>query len=88
MDMVVNSLNPRTRMVFNVATSTIAALVCAVITFFGIRVVVELFQTDTRMETYLMWVKWPFMAVIPLSTFFLFIEFLRRIIDSLTPEGE
>ena len=39
----------------------------------------ELYQTGERTETYLMLTKWPLMAIIPLSTFFLLIELLRRL---------
>ena len=79
MDMLLQSLGSRAQRILNLMTSSLAVIACVLITFFGIRVVVELYQTGERTETYLMLTKWPLMAIIPLSTFFLLIELLRRL---------
>ena len=88
MDMLLQSLSSRAQRILNLMTSSLAVIACVLITFFGIRVVVELYQTSERTETYLMLIKWPIMGIIPLSTFFLLIEFLRRICLLLTAEEE
>ena len=79
MDMVLLSLSPGAQFVLNLITASCALIVSAIITFFGMRVVAELYQSGERTETFLMIIKWPIMGIIPLSTFFLFIEFSRRI---------
>ena len=88
MDMVLQSVSPRAQRMLNLITSSLAVIACVLITFFGIGVVAELYQTGERTETYLMLIKWPIMGIIPLSTFFLIIEFLRRICLLLAAEEE
>jgi TRAP-type C4-dicarboxylate transport system permease small subunit len=83
MDMFLEALTPKRRRLLILMTSSLAALVCLIITFFGIRVVAELYQAGERTETYLMLIKWPIMGIIPFSTFLLLIEFLRRICNLL-----
>ena len=79
MDMVLVALSPRSQFTINLMTTSLAVIVSAVITFFGFRVVAELYQSGERTETFLMIIKWPIMGIIPLSTFFLLIESLRRL---------
>ena len=79
MDMVLVALSPRGQFTINVITTSLAVIVSAIITFFGFRVVAELYQSGERTETFLMIIKWPIMGIIPLSTFFLLIESLRRL---------
>ncbi len=89
MDLLVAAFGPGVQRRLNLITSSVATLVCAIITWFGVRVVIELYQSGTRTESYLMIIKWPIMGVIPLSTFLLFLEFLRRSLHSLAKrEGE
>lgn len=82
MDLITGQLSPKSLSVLNLITAVIAAIICLVITFFGIKVVIDLYQTNFLTQTGLMLPKWPLVAIIPLSTLLLFIEFLRKILKS------
>ena len=60
-------------------TAVIEAIICLVITFFVIKVVIDLYQTNFLTQTGLMLPKWPLMVILPLSTLLMFIEFVRII---------
>ena len=83
MDLLISELSPKARAVFDTITFAIAAVICFIITWYGVVVVVDLYQTQFITQTFLRLLKWPIIAVIPLSTFLLFIEFLRKIGRSL-----
>jgi len=79
MDLITEQLSPKSMSVLNMITAVIAAIICLVITFFGIKVGIDLYQTNFLTQTGLMLPKWPLVAIIPLSTLLLFIEFLRKV---------
>jgi len=85
MDMLIAELSPRVRMVIDTVTFSVAAVICFIITWYGVKVVVDLYQTHFITQTFLRLLKWPIIAVIPLSTFLVFIEFLRKIGQALAP---
>ncbi len=79
MDIITVHLSPKSLSVLNMITAVIAAVICFIITFFGIKVAIDLHQTNFLTQTGLMLPKWPIVAIIPVSTLLLFIEFLRKI---------
>jgi TRAP-type C4-dicarboxylate transport system permease small subunit len=79
MDLLLGFVSPKIRLILNIFTSFIAAFICVILTWYGVKVVIDLYQTNFLTQTYLMLHKWPIIAVIPLSTFLLLIEFLRKI---------
>jgi len=92
MDMLISGLGPRGKAILNTITFSIAALICFILTWYGVKVVIDLYQTGFITQTFLRIYKWPIIAVIPLSTFLLFLEFLRKISNALSswkhPEGD
>jgi len=78
MDIVLTRLKPRTQSVTNVITSAISAVVCFILTWYGVRVTWELFQTGYPTPTILELPKFIIIAAIFIGSFLLFIQFLRR----------
>lgn len=78
LDILLNRLNPKTQTLFNVVTSFVAAIVCLIITWYGVDVTWDYFQRDVpsiemlRIPMFIIW------GVIPVGGFLLFIQFLRR----------
>ncbi len=78
MDFVVNRLGPGPRALVNAVTSAVSAMVCLVLTWFGIVVTWDLFKTDYFTPTMLELPKWVIIAVIFVGSFMLFIQSVRR----------
>jgi len=77
-DVVVDRLNPRTQALLNMVTSILGAITFLVVTWYGVEVAWGHFQTGLRLETTLAPPKYAVMAVIPVGSFLLTIQFIRR----------
>ena len=78
MDLVLNRLNPGTQVWLNIITSVIGAIICLVVTWYGIKVTWDHFQEGLYYAGALELPKFITLAIIPIGTFLLFIQFLRR----------
>ena len=78
MDLLVNRLSAKSRDLANVITSTVAAIMCLVVTWFGIVVGVDYYQIDYIYQGTLTIPSFYLEAVVPLGTLLLSIQFLRR----------
>jgi TRAP-type C4-dicarboxylate transport system permease small subunit len=78
MDMVMNRLNPRHQSLLNIITSIVSAIVLAVITWYGAKTTWIYFEMGYWMSTTLSTPKWLVLGIIPVGSFLLFIQFLRR----------
>lgn len=78
MDLVISRLNPETQALLNVITSVICAVICALLVWYGVQVTWDSFQVGYRSGTELDIFRWPMDAIIPVGSFLLFIQFLRR----------
>ncbi len=78
MDLLVNKLGAKSRDLTNVITSILAAIICLIITAYGIRVGWDYFQIDFTYAGSFLIPAFLLEAVVPLGTFLLFIQFLRR----------
>ena len=77
-DLVLKRLNPKTQAMLTIITSLMGAIIFLVITWYGAKVTWEHLQTGYFLSTLLRPPKWPILAIIPIGSFFLFIQFLRR----------
>ncbi len=77
-DIVVNRLKPRNQALLNMITSIIGAIICLVLTWYGSQITWDHFQRDVLLTKALELPKAPFLSVIVLGSFLLFIQFLRR----------
>jgi TRAP-type C4-dicarboxylate transport system permease small subunit len=78
MDLIVEWLNPKARLLLAMTTSLLCSIVCFIITWYGVRVTWEHFQMGYMLIKGLTVPSAPMMAVIPISSLLLSIQFLRR----------
>lgn len=78
MTLLLNQLNPRNQVWLNVVTSILCAIGCLIVTFYGAKLTWQFFQAGSIMLGVLRAPKFITLAVIPIGSFLLFIQFLRR----------
>ena len=78
MDVLLTRLKPRTRGLLNTITSIMCAIVCIVVTWYGIEATLISIQRGSVLGTVLEPPLSIFLAVIPFGCLLLFIQFLRR----------
>ena len=78
MDLVLAQLKPKPQAMVNIITSIIGAIVFLVIAWYGIDISWFAFQEGHFMVTLWEPPKWPILAIIPVGSFLLSIQFLRR----------
>jgi len=78
MDLVLNRLNPRAQVWLNIITSLIGAIICLVITWYGVKVTWDHFQAGLYYFGFLKPPKCIILAIVPVGCFLLSIQFLRR----------
>ncbi|MBW8036676.1 MAG: TRAP transporter small permease subunit [Planctomycetes bacterium] len=78
MDLVLNLLNPRAQSLLNTITSSICAMICLVITWYGALVTWEHLQKGLYLVGVLDIPSGLRLMIIPVGTLLLFIQFLRR----------
>jgi len=83
MDLVLTRLSPRAQALVNTFTSVLGAMICCVITWYGAQSTWDYFQLDYSILSLLKPPQAPIMAVIPIGSLLLFLQFLRRTYGSL-----
>jgi C4-dicarboxylate transporter DctQ subunit len=78
MDLLLNRLNPTAQALVNTITSIICAIVCLLLTWYGAVVTRDCFQLNYRAATLIGPPLWPMLGIIPVGSFLLAIQFLRR----------
>jgi C4-dicarboxylate transporter, DctQ subunit len=78
LELVLSKLNPSVQRIMNFCTSVVGAMVCFTLTWFGITFTWDLFQSNYFTPGTLMLPKYIFAAIIPIGSFTLFVQFLRR----------
>ncbi|MFC1951785.1 TRAP transporter small permease [Chloroflexota bacterium] len=78
-DVVLKLLKPRVQVILNIITSSISAIACLGLAWYGALVVWESAQAGTRIiEGELYPPEFLIVMIIPIGSFLLFIQFLRR----------
>ncbi len=79
MDLVLNRLRPRAQAMLNGITSILGVFTCFVLTWYGVMVTWEVFRIDYHLEHGVISPPlFPIMVIIPVGSFLLFIQFLRK----------
>ena len=78
MDLVLNRLNPRTQALLNTITSVIGAIICLIIVWFGVKVTWDNYQLGYVATSELRPPLFLIILIIPIGSFLLSIQFLRR----------
>jgi len=76
MELLLHKLKPVTQAYVNGITSVLCVLICGFITYYGVLVVIDRFQTGHRLTTTLEPLSYPLMSIIPLCFFLLIIQFI------------
>ncbi len=77
-DMVPNQFGPRARSALNFFTSLLCTLICAILIWYGGRVTLEAYELGYYYSTPLETPKFIVLGIIPIGSFLLFIQFIRR----------
>ncbi len=77
-NLLFDRLNPRAQVVLGTITSVVSAIICFLFMVYGTQIVIEYFQKGIRTVTVLAPLKAPLFMIIPMGSFLLFIQFLRR----------
>ena len=83
-DILYTILNPKTKNILGVVVSIIGILVCVVLTYFGVYVAWDHYVRGVYNPTLMSFPKGPLLAIIPVGTFLLMVQFFRRAVRSLT----
>ena len=78
MDLLATAMKPRSEAFLTVATSILGAITCLIVTFYGIRITWYNWKAGIYIATLLEPPKYLILAIIPVGSFFLFVQFLRR----------
>ncbi len=78
MDILIKQLNPKGEALINMLTSILCALICLVIVWYGTQVTWARFLKGTYLFSHLNIPDAYFLFIIPVGSFFLFVQFLRR----------
>lgn len=77
-DFIVEILNPRRRSFLQIINSIICSAVCAIITFYGIIETISVWKLDLYVDNSFENPKWLVVIIIPIGSFLLLIQFIRR----------
>jgi C4-dicarboxylate transporter, DctQ subunit len=77
-DIVLNSVSPRTKNIMNTITSVICAIICLILTWFTFKVTLDLYQTNFLINSTLMPPKFIFIAGMFLGVLMLFLQLVKR----------
>ncbi|MFC2068927.1 TRAP transporter small permease [Chloroflexota bacterium] len=78
MDLVINRLRPITQAIINTITYFVCMVVSLIIIWYGILVVIDSYQKGLFYYTVLETPTYPILAIVPIGSFLLFIQFMRR----------
>ena len=78
MELVLRRLNPRTQSLLNIITSIIGAIICLIVAWYGVKVTWGSYQIGYIMAKPLRVPQFLILFIIPVGSFLLFIQFLRR----------
>jgi C4-dicarboxylate transporter DctQ subunit len=80
-DILLDRLNRRQKAFLSTINSLMGAFICAILTWYGSQVVYVNFQREAYFPSLLEFPKAPILAIIPIGSFLLLIQFLRRTAD-------
>jgi len=76
MELLVHKLKPATQAYVHGITSILCVLICGIVTYYGVLVVLDRYQTSHRLTTTLEPLSYPLMSIIPVCFFLLVIQFI------------
>jgi TRAP-type C4-dicarboxylate transport system permease small subunit len=80
-DIVLARVNPRAQALLGIISSIVGVFICVLLVWYGALVSFQFIQKDLYEPTILELPKGPLLTIIPVGSFFLLIQFLRRMYD-------
>ena len=77
-DLLLSSLSKKTQAELNAVTSVVGGLICLVLTWFGTAVSLEKLRMGSYQPTPMEIPDFPIFVIIPIGSFLLFVQFMRR----------
>jgi C4-dicarboxylate transporter DctQ subunit len=77
-NLVTNKLSPKTQVILSFVTSILGIAACAVIGWYGTKSTLSQYAEGIRTFTAMLLLKWPFVMIIPIGSFLLCFQFMRR----------
>lgn len=77
-DVLLNCLSEKNQRILNTITSIVGTLLSAVFFWYSLKVTVDAFQSQQMFITGLILPKWPVLMIMPIGTFILVLQFMRR----------
>jgi C4-dicarboxylate transporter DctQ subunit len=81
LDLILDRLNPRRKVIANIATSVICEILMGFLIWYSIKLIVKDIVYGTYLSTVLQPIKWPIEIIIAIGYILLFIVMLRRIFE-------
>jgi C4-dicarboxylate transporter, DctQ subunit len=78
-DLLINYLKPKTRAAASIVLYSVCALICLILTWFGVKVVTQDLAFHLRETSYLMIPTWILIIIIPIGYFLIFTQVLKTI---------
>ena len=88
MDLVIGHMKPEMRARIGIMTSIIGFAVCLLVTWYGVKVTLDVFQRDLLLSTVLTPPAYMLFIIIPIGSFLLTIQFIRRAFQSIKELGK
>lgn len=79
MDLLLNALTPNAQHIVNVVTSLLGSLACFILTYAGVRHVMDLIETQSRTPTPLMLPRAPIASIVVIGSLMMAVEFMFRV---------
>ena len=83
LDLVLDRLNPRRKVITNIATSIICEILLGFLIWYAVKLTVSDIQYGTYLSTVLQPIRWPIEIIIAIGYILLFIVILRKIFSHL-----
>ena len=80
MDLVLNYMSPRKRLLLSIISFIVISLVCAAFVVYGFKVTWNMFEIGYKTDTNLRLFKWPIISVIPLGFLLILLQAVRNIL--------
>ena len=78
MDLIISGFSPKVQAIINTTTSMLCAVICFVVTWYGVKITWDHYQTNYVLPTIIRPQSYLIVGIIPIGCFMLFIQFLRR----------
>lgn len=82
-DILINRISFEKRKILDVIVQILGIFLCTVLTYFGVKLAWDHFARGVYNPTLLEFPKGPLLAIIPIGTFLLLIQFIRKLVTSL-----